>query len=255
MRILLCCFLLFAQVGCASFGKKLKAFLNGQAALPQLPKGLEGDKKATEIPGPSFSKMPNYRYGLKRQYKRMTRKKLEEESMLDSRAGSLWVMEGQGAYLFSQNIMRLIGDPITIKMDGDPKEQMEAKAQVIAKLLKKYEQLKQEALARSLAANAPKKGSRKVVAPKPKSPSEKPAGEEKDKKAFTVKNIPARIVERTVDGNYRIKGSQVFLIGKKEYKAIVTGVVRAEDFSEDGISASKLIDPRFDIVSVKRRKE
>ena len=50
----------------------------------------------------SFSKNSNYLKGERRQYKRRTKKDLENESQLESQAGSLWVMEGQGAYLFSQ---------------------------------------------------------------------------------------------------------------------------------------------------------
>ena len=66
---------------------------------------------------------------------------------------------------------------------------------------------------------------------------------------FDVKNIPTRIVERLVDGNYRVKGSQGFMIGKREYRVIATGVVRADEFTESGVPASKLLEPRFDIVS------
>ena len=72
---------------------------------------------------------------------------------------------------------------------------------------------------------------------------------------FPVKSVPTRIVERLVDGNYRVKGSQPFMIGKREYKVIVTGIVRAGDFSDGGISAGKLIDSKFDIVSQRRREK
>ncbi|NJL26084.1 MAG: flagellar basal body L-ring protein FlgH [Calothrix sp. SM1_5_4] len=71
---------------------------------------------------------------------------------------------------------------------------------------------------------------------------------------FNVKNVPTRIVERTLEGNYRVKGSQPFMIGNREYKVIVTGVVRAEDFNDEGIPASKLLDPKFDIVSARRKE-
>jgi flagellar L-ring protein precursor FlgH len=42
------------------------------------------------------------------------------------------------------------------------------------------------------------------------------------------------------------------MIGKREYKVIVTGIVRQEDFDDSGIDASKLLDPQFDIVSSRR---
>ncbi|HMN67607.1 MAG TPA: flagellar basal body L-ring protein FlgH, partial [Bdellovibrionales bacterium] len=68
------------------------------------------------------------------------------------------------------------------------------------------------------------------------------------------KNVPTRIVERTLEGNYRVKGSQPIMIGNREYKVIVTGIVRAEDFNEEGIGAGKLLDPKFDIVSARRKE-
>jgi len=44
----------------------------------------------------------------------------------------------------------------------------------------------------------------------------------KDKPAeFNVKTVPTRIIERTVEGNYRVKGSQPFMIGSREFKVIV----------------------------------
>ena len=64
--------------------------------------------------------------------------------------------------------------------------------------------------------------------------------------------VPARIVEKLLDGSYRIKGSQPFMIGRREYKVIVTGMVRSSDIDSDVIQASKILDPRFDIVSTKR---
>ena len=42
------------------------------------------------------------------------------------------------------------------------------------------------------------------------------------------------------------------MIGKREYKVIVTGLVRPEDFNDAGISAEKILDPQFDIVSSKK---
>ena len=44
------------------------------------------------------------------------------------------------------------------------------------------------------------------------------------------------------------------MIGKKEYKVIVTGIVRADDFNDEGIDAPKLLDPQFDIVSLRKSR-
>ena len=61
----------------------------------------------------------NYRpTGTPREYHRMTRQKMEEESQLQGSAGSMWVMEGQGAYLFSQNKTRREGDVLNVKIEG-----------------------------------------------------------------------------------------------------------------------------------------
>ena len=54
------------------------------------------------------------------------------------------------------------------------------------------------------------------------------------------------------DGSYRVKGTQAFMIGKREYKVIVTGIVRPDDFNEDNTSAAKLLDAQFDVVSTKK---
>jgi flagellar L-ring protein precursor FlgH len=45
------------------------------------------------------------------------------------------------------------------------------------------------------------------------------------------------------------------MIGNRDYRVIVTGIVRAEDFSEDGVSATKLLDPKFDVVSARQKDD
>ena len=54
------------------------------------------------------------------------------------------------------------------------------------------------------------------------------------------------------DGNYRVKGTQAFMIGRRECRVIVTGVIRSNDFNDEGISAAQLIDPKFDILSQRK---
>jgi len=54
------------------------------------------------------------------------------------------------------------------------------------------------------------------------------------------------------DGNYRVKGQQPFMIGKRDYKVIVTGMLRPEDFNDEGISSQKLLDPQYDVVSIRK---
>jgi flagellar L-ring protein precursor FlgH len=165
----------------------------------------------------------------------------------------------------------MVGDPIAVKLDGDPQEQLSAKSKVISKLLAQLEERRRRALGRGPAGeeNKDDKGGDKSTSQgqdknaKPGATPDKnanaqngaspngqqPAAEEN--KDFNVKLVPTRVVERMVDGNYRVRGMQPFVIGNREYKVIVSGVVRAEDFNEEGINASQLIDSSFDIVSAK----
>jgi len=249
-------------VACASFGEKWRNLVGG---------GDDSQAKASQqaaAKNATYNQQNNSLPGTYRQYKRTTRADLENEAHLESKAGSLWVMEGQGAYLFSQNIVRMVGDPIAVKLDGDPAEQLSAKSKVISKLLAQLEERRRRAQGRGPAGEEGKGGDDKTQGQdkaadknaKPGAPNanaqnqpgangqpQTPEGE----KDFNVKLVPTRVVERLVDGNYRVRGMQPFMIGQREYKVIVSGVVRAEDFNEEGINASQLLDSSFDIVSSK----
>lgn len=247
------------QTGCASFNRKLKGFLGGGGSTSQ----QQQETKVSTLT--KFSETGDVAPRVRRQYKRTTKETLSEESALDAKSGSLWVMEGQGAYLFSQNVVRLVGDPLAVQLEGDPRDQLQSKVGVIKKLLAKIEE-RQKARLRNPAAEKDKeeedssdsKESKKDKDKKEKQTAQQQQQQQKDQQLepgdFSVKNVPTRIVERTLEGNYRVKGSQPFMIGNREYKVIVTGIVRAEDFNDDGISASKLLDPKFDIVSARRKE-
>ena len=71
-------------------------------------------------------------------------------------------------------------------------------------------------------------------------------------KEFPIRSVTTRIVEIQKDGNYRIRGEQPFMIGKREYKVLVMGTVRSEEYNEKGMSAESLIDPVFDVISEKK---
>lgn len=242
------------QSGCASFGKKLKNFLGGGSAPTE---ELKAKQNLTK-----FSDSADLPPRVKRQYKRTTKESLADESALDSKAGSLWVMEGQGAYLFSQNIVRLVGDPLAITLEGDPKDQLQSKANVIKKLLARIEERQKARIRGPAAEDAGSDASGSAEdkdrkdqgdkGKKEKANTQNPPPPEEKATDLAVKIVPTRIVERTLEGNYRVKGTQPFMIGAREYKIIVTGIVRAEDFNEEGISATKLLDPKFDIVSARR---
>ena len=240
--------LLVLTTGCTSFGRKMKAWLSGKPPVQKMSKNRKSSNKM-------YSKAANYNKAPYRNYKRVTKKNFTDQAHLEPEAQSLWVMEGQGAYLFSQNVMRMIGDPITVSLDGDPKDQLETKAKVIKKLVAELEERRKNSLLRRLASKklAKKgKGEAKLKEPEKEEPKKTTAGtQNKNEKVFGVKNVPTRVVERTTDGNYRVKGSQPFMIGKRQYRTIVTGIVRAADFNEQGVKASKLLDASFDIVSAK----
>lgn len=259
-------FILFA-VGCSSFGQKMKGWLSDEPAAPA----------AEKYDDARYSQQNNTHYEPKRKYGRMNRKQLESQSELDSRTGSLWVMEGQGAYLFAENKVRLIGDFINIRLDGAPRKQLDTKVNVIKKLLAKLDAPPPPPrhIASSEASKDKKKDEKKTGKKKPgdatseaggESGSDKstesqenashqkppPEHEENDQSSFDIEFVPAKVVERLADGNYRVKGSQAFMIGRREYRVIVTGIVRASDFNEEGISAALLVDPKFDILSHKK---
>ncbi len=217
---------------------------------------LIGDEKPTaqkldeeSSPYVKFSENPAVMAPTNRQYRRMTRSKMEEESELGSQAGSMWVGEGQGAYLFAQNKTRKEGDLLNVKLEGAAQKQVETKVSVIKKLLKQLEE--EEA-----KANQPDPATLAQDPANPKKPeaSRSPASEKKEEKdePLDIGVIPTKITEKQADGTYRIKGQQPFMIGQREYKVLVTGSIRPEDFNDDGISSGKILDPQYDVVSIRR---
>jgi flagellar L-ring protein precursor FlgH len=245
------------NVGCAGFGKKMKAFLGGEE-----PKAVTQESAAPKYSNTQtvVGETPH------RNYRRVTRDSFEKEGMLDESSGSLWVMEGQGSYLFSSNMVRLVGDMVNIEMEGGPRAQLAAKVDVIRKLVEKNRKDQRRELAAIEAAKAAaakpekKEGEAKPEGAQtqaaanttPDASKDKDDKDEKDEVPFDVAMVPSRIVEKMPDGSYKVKGAQQFMIGKKEYKVIATGVVRPSEIKDDTIAASKILDARFDIVSSKK---
>lgn len=232
--------------GCASFGELMGDKPNAQEDAPIQPvKDAEPPPKGVV----KFSETQDVMNPSNRQYRRTTRAKIEEESDLGSQAGSMWVMEGQGAYLFSQNKSRREGDLLNVKLEGAAQKQVETKVTVIKKLLK---QLEEEEL-KSQSVPVPNQAE---ADPKKAAGDRAPASAAAEKEEpLDIGTIPTKITERQPDGNYRVKGTQPFMIGKREYKVIVTGLIRPEDFNDEGVSSNKLLDPQFDVVSLRRSKE
>lgn len=234
--------LAFALSGCASISKAWKSLVG------------RDDDPISKVQTPRFSEQDNVKVSGDKQYRRMNRQRFEDEADVKADAGSLWVMEGQGAYLFSQNQMRMVGDLLNVKIDGAPKTQLQTKTKVISKLLDRLENPM-----RGLASTGPAPAAGAAPATPGAPAADAPKAEEakageapKADGPFNVAVVPTRIVETLKDGSYRVRGMQPFMIGKREYKVIVTGVVRPEDFDDAGIEAGKLLDPQFDIVSSRK---
>lgn len=233
---LLALFSVMLSSGCSSLYTKAKESVGLEPTTP------DGEPIAKFSENPSVLNVNN------RNYKRMTRSRMEEESELNPQAGSTWVMEGQGAYLFAQNKSRREGDLLNVKIEGSAQKQIETKVSVIKKLLK---QLETEDLGG--AASPPGQGLADKGADAKRAPAAAPKDEKEE--ALQLDMVPTRIVERLADGNYRIKGQQPFMIGKREYKVIVTGLIRPEDFNDEGINSGKLLDPQYDVISIRKKEK
>ncbi|MBC7742914.1 MAG: hypothetical protein H7061_12005 [Bdellovibrionaceae bacterium] len=111
-------------------------------APPEEPVAVAEPAKVEAVPAPAedepltkYSELNNMAPPSDRNYRRMTRQKMEEESELYGSAGSLWKMEGQTSFLFAENKHRREGDPTSIKMEGSALKLVENKVVVIQELL------------------------------------------------------------------------------------------------------------------------
>lgn len=248
-NVLLLGYLLFLLSGCATmneFWSRLSGKTEAEAG------GADGAS-----PGVRYSENPQMSVPTNREYKRMTRARMEDEAELGAQAGSMWVMEGQGAYLFAQNKSRREGDVLNVKLDGPSLKQVETKVNVIKKLLKQLEEAEPAVQTNKLAANGTEgaeaeRNPASNATTKAVAKAVEPKDDGKDE-LLDIQQISTKIVEKLPDGNYRVRGAQPFMIGKREYKVIAAGMVRPEDFNDEGISSTKLIDPQFDVVSIRRK--
>ncbi len=246
---LLCGFLFLALAGCSMSSEK-----------PTKPALLIDGSPAVK-----FSEYQQMPVTPQRSFKRMTKQKLEEESEVQAQAGSLWVMEGQGSYLFSQNKARREGDLLNVRMEGAAQKQVETKVSVIKKLLKQLEEeekLKRQKSEEELNKKPEDKGTlaqtdgAAAAARAPASetaPPAVPGAPAEKEEALDLQTVQTKITEKQSDGFYRIKGQQPFMIGKREYKVIVTGLIRSEDFNDEGVSSNKVVDAQYDVVSLRRK--
>lgn len=230
----------------------------------------------------TYSKNTQLIPAVDRNYKRMTKARMEEESDLHAGAGSLWIMDGQKSYLFAQNNKRREGDPTSLKVEGNAMKQVQLKINTIQDLLNDLEeqrrqaeldQKKEEAEKKRLAdveiekekildgENPPEEKmaleqAEKIVKERKPAAVEvvKPTKVEKDVKVDLkeIEMIPSKIVEKVDGGLYRISGFQTLTIKNRPYKVIATGLVRTDDFSDQLVSSNKLVDPQFDVIHLKK---
>lgn len=277
-KIILITFISTFHLGCAHLPTWLGGSGGEEQGADETPGGnASGDRTANTPPKVNMVKYSETAHAgvpTDRSYRRMTRAQMEEESELGSSAGSMWNMDGQSSYLFAQNKSRKEGDVLKINLDESAMKQIETKVTVIKKLLKELEeQLAAEKEARRLASiesaklaaggdakdsKDEKKDPNAVAAvptpPPPVKKVEAKVNEKEEKQNLDeIKVVSSRIVEKLPDGNFRIKGAQPFMIGKREYKVIVTGLIRPEDFNDEGIGSQKLLDPQYDVVSLRKK--
>ncbi len=242
--------------GCTSFGKKWKAFLNeGQ---PQQQKQAATPVRDDRV---KYSDVQDIPVSEERQYRRMTKRQFENQELFSDNGGSLWVNEGQDSYLFAQNIVRLPGDILNVLLDGQPEKQLSTKATVIKELTKRIEKSRRGVASTeqpegqtAQADGANPDASAGAEAQQPPTTQAASANPSAADTAFDVKSVPTRVVERMSDGNYRVKGSQTFMIGTREYRVIVTGLVKPQDIANDSVDSSKMLDSKFDIVRYNKGK-
>ena len=233
----------------------------------------------------TYSKNTQMIPAIDRNYKRMTKARMEEESDLQAGAGSLWVMDGQKSYLFAQNNKRREGDPTSLKVEGNAMKQVQLKVNTIQDLLNDLEEQRRQADLEQKKQEAEKKRLADVelefkkIMDADNAPEEKVAREQaekaiKDRKPASVEiakpvkvekevkvdlkeieMIPSKIVEKVEGGLYRISGYQTLTIKNRPYKVIATGLIRTDDFSDQQISSNKLVDPQFDVIHLKKENK
>lgn len=249
IRYLLCIsFLIFFSTGCASLRNMVKS---KAGTSKKVSKKTKTSRRAT-----SFKNTPNFQVSnIPRQYRRMTNKQFEKEARIQPNEGSLWVMEGQESYLFTQNQRRLMGDVVNVGLDGQARSELEIKARSIEELLRKKQEKIDAAKKRRL--RAPAAGNRAPAGQQAQNPGTPGAGptvpvqtlqKKESSSPFNVDMVQTRIIEQFPDGSYRVKGSRSFMIGKKEFRVLVTGVAKGSDIQGDQVNSTKLLDPKFDIV-------
>lgn len=279
---------LFLVLGCATVERLFESSADAKksANTPATDTDANGEVvPVVEAEIETYSKNSQMIPAVDRNYKRMTKARMEEESDLQAGAGSLWIMDGQKSFLFAQNNKRREGDPTSLKVEGNAMKQVQLKVNTIQDLLNDLEEQRRQAELEQKKQEAEKirladvEIEFKKIMDSENPPEEKVAREQaekaiKDRKPAAVdaakpvkvekeakvdlkeiEMIPSKIVEKIEGGLYRISGYQTLSIKNRPYKVIATGLVRTDDFSDQQISSNKLVDPQFDIIHLKKENK
>ena len=142
-KILMLVTSLFFVLSCATLDR---LFESKADAKPSTDVNANGEVVAVlEAEIETYSKSSQLIPAVDRNYKRMTKARMEEESDLQAGAGSLWIMEGQKSYLFAQNNKRREGDPTSLKVEGNAMKQVQLKITTIQDLLNDLEEQRRQA--------------------------------------------------------------------------------------------------------------
>ncbi len=263
LKLIFLLLMIVTTLSCASIGRKWKSLVGGQT---------DPGPKSSQLSPASYSSQPNLMVGKERRYKKVNKDNFSDEQALEDHVGSLWRKEGQGSYLFSQNNLRVLGDIVNVEIEGRVADNLTAKVALLKSALARFETPPRAPAASALSKipsptdksngsngqpgtpgqpqNPGQNGAQnQAQAPPPPPPAAEREEKPKEQVASKFENVPCRIVEKTTDGSYRVKGQSALFIGKREYKIIVTGLVRPDDIVSDDIPSSKIIDSKFDLVA------
>ena len=281
-KILMLVVSMYFVLGCATLDRLFDSKGDATAKPPTDVNAKGEEVPVVEAEIETYSKSSQLIPAVDRNYKRMTKARMEEESDLHAGAGSLWIMDGQKSYLFAQKNKRREGDPTSLKVEGNAMKQVQLKITTIQDLLNELEEQRQQAELDQKKQEAEKKRLADIELEFQKimdgetPPEEKIAREQaektiKDRKPAAadvvkppkvekevkvdlkeIEMIPSKIVEKVDGGLYRISGFQTLTIKNRPYKVIATGLIRTDDFSDQQVSSNKLVDPQFDVIHLKK---
>ena len=201
--------------------------------------------------------------GQDRKYKRVTKDNFSDDQASSKKMpGSLWRKEGQGSYLFAQNNLRMIGDIVSVQVEGKAAENLTDQTdddqtrpcKLEPPIVRKIASVPSPGVPRpenkEAKADANQAGNQQA----PENAQEEKTEENTREQIGKFDDVPCRIIEKNVDGSYRIKGQSPVYVGRREYRLIVTGIVRPEELAMDAIGSGEN-SSTVSLISVATNKE